>query len=110
VRVLLLTGKGGVGKTTAAAGTAMLGAMRGGSTTTRGARLRTLVLSTDAARPLADAFDTRVGPEPTHIEDGLFVQQVDTQRRFEASWGAFQGYLLAEPATVSPAEVLEVAE
>jgi arsenite/tail-anchored protein-transporting ATPase len=85
VRVLLYTGKGGVGKTTAAAGTATLGAARG---------LRTLVLSTDAAHSLADAFDENVSGEPTEIDDNLFVQQVDAQRRFEVSWGEIQGYLL----------------
>jgi arsenite-transporting ATPase len=85
VRVLLYTGKGGVGKTTAAAGTATLGAARG---------LRTLVLSTDAAHSLADAFDERVRGEPTEIDDNLFVQQVDAQHRFEASWGEIQEYLL----------------
>jgi arsenite/tail-anchored protein-transporting ATPase len=95
VRVLLFTGKGGVGKTTAAASTATLGARRG---------LRTLVLSTDAAHSLADAFDARVGPEPTRIDDDLFVQQVDAQRRFEASWGEVQGYLLSvlDAAGVDP--------
>jgi arsenite/tail-anchored protein-transporting ATPase len=85
VRVLLYTGKGGVGKTTAAAGTATLAAARG---------LRTLVLSTDAAHSLADAFDEKVDGTPTEIDDNLFVQQVDAQRRFEASWGEIQDYLL----------------
>ena len=56
-RVLLFTGKGGVGKSTVAAGTACLAADRG---------LRTLVLSTDAAHSLADAFGVgRPGPDPT---------------------------------------------
>lgn len=86
MRVLLFTGKGGVGKTTAAAGTATLGALRG---------LRTLVLSTDPAHSLADAFDAPVGPAPTEVDDNLFVQQVDAQRRFEDSWGEIQGYLMS---------------
>jgi len=86
VRVLLFTGKGGVGKTTVAAGTAALGAARG---------LRTLVLSTDAAHSLADAFGAPVGREPTELGDHLFVQQVDAQERFERSWSAIQGYLLS---------------
>jgi len=85
VRVLLYTGKGGVGKTTAAAGTATLAAARG---------LRTLVLSTDAAHSLADAFDENVDGTPTEVDDHLFVQQVDAQRRFEESWGEIQHYLL----------------
>ena len=83
-RVLLYTGKGGVGKTTSAAGTATLAALRG---------LRTLVLSTDAAHSLSDAFDSEVGREPTEIDDLLFVQQIDAQRRFERSWGDIQAYL-----------------
>src|SRR6478735_10315133 len=86
MRVLLFTGKGGVGKTTAAAGTATLGALRG---------QRTLVLSTDAAHSLGDAFDMPVGPEPTRVDECLYVQQVDAQRRFERSWGEIQTYLMS---------------
>jgi arsenite-transporting ATPase len=84
--VLLLTGKGGVGKSTVAAGTAALAAASG---------LRTLVLSTDAAHSLADAFGVPVGPEPTPVADRLHVQQVDAQLRFEQSWAEIQGYLLS---------------
>jgi arsenite-transporting ATPase len=83
-RVLLYTGKGGVGKTTSAAGTATLAALRG---------LRTLVLSTDSAHSLSDAFDAVVGREPTEMDDRLFVQRVDAQQRFERSWGDIQAYL-----------------
>ncbi|QBR94206.1 ArsA family ATPase [Nocardioides euryhalodurans] len=86
MRVLLFTGKGGVGKSTVAAGTAALAAASG---------LRTLVLSTDAAHSLADAFGTPVGPEPTEVADHLHVQQVDAQLRFEQSWAEIQGYLLS---------------
>ena len=86
MRVLLFTGKGGVGKTTAAAGTAVLAARRG---------LKTLVLSTDAAHSLADALGVAAGPEPVEAGDGLFVQQVDTQRRFEQAWGEVRDYVLA---------------
>ena len=84
--MLLFTGKGGVGKTTAAAGSAM----RAGS-----AGRRTLVVSTDAAHSLADAFATPIGAEPTEVERNVWVQQVDTQRRFERSWAEIQGYLLS---------------
>ncbi|KRF07404.1 arsenic-transporting ATPase [Nocardioides sp. Soil777] len=86
MRILLFTGKGGVGKSTVAAGTAALAAASG---------LRTLVLSTDAAHSLADAFGVEVGAEPTPVADGLFVQQVDAQLRFEQSWAEIQGYLLS---------------
>jgi arsenite-transporting ATPase len=88
VRILLFTGKGGVGKSTVAAGTAALAAARG---------LRTLVLSTDAAHSLADAYDApgRVQAEPTEIADRLFVHQVDAQLRFQQSWADIQRYLLS---------------
>ena len=86
MRVLLFTGKGGVGKSTIAAGTAALAAAAG---------QRTLVLSTDAAHSLADAFDARVGPEPTPVAERLYVQQVDAQLRFERSWADIQRYLLS---------------
>lgn len=115
MRILLLTGKGGVGKSTVAAGTAALAAARG---------LRTLVLSTDAAHSLADAFGEPVGSEPTPVDTDLFVQQVDAQRRFEQSWADIQRYLLqvldvagvdpvaAEELTVIPGaeEVLALLE
>jgi arsenite-transporting ATPase len=87
VRVLLFTGKGGVGKSTLAAGTAALAAAAGE---------RTLVLSTDAAHSLGDAFGI-TGPlrEPTEVAERLWVQQVDAQLRFEQSWAAIQRYLLS---------------
>jgi arsenite-transporting ATPase len=84
VRVLLFTGKGGVGKTTTSAATATFAAARG---------QKTLVLSTDPAHSLADAFATTLDGEPTEIDDGLYGQQVDAQRAFEASWRTVQDYL-----------------
>jgi arsenite/tail-anchored protein-transporting ATPase len=108
LRIILFTGKGGVGKTTAAAGTAALAALAGH---------RTLVLSTDAAHSLADAFGTRIGSEPTAVAERLFVQQVDAQQRFERSWADIQGYLLAvldaagvDPITAEELTVIPGAE
>ena len=108
MRIILFTGKGGVGKTTAAAGTAALSASRG---------LRTLVMSTDSAHSLADAFRTPVGSDPTAVAPGLFVQQVDAQRRFEESWVDIQRYLLTvldaagvDPITAEELTVLPGAE
>lgn len=86
MRTLLFTGKGGVGKTTAAAATATLGARNG---------LRTLVLSTDAAHSLGDAFGVPVGSDPTEVDTRLHVQQVDAQGKFEQSWGDISTYLLS---------------
>ncbi len=104
MRVILFTGKGGVGKSTIAAGTAALAAA-GGS--------RTLVLSTDAAHSLADAFGCEpgsIGAEPTEVVDRLFVQQVDAQLRFEQSWADIQRYLLSvlDVAGVDPVAAEEL--
>jgi len=84
VRVLLFTGKGGVGKTTTAAATAALAAARG---------RKTLVLSTDTAHSLADAFGVTIGAEPTEVDTGLYAVQVDTQAAFERTWRDVQDYL-----------------
>lgn len=83
-RVLLFTGKGGVGKTTTAAATAVRCADAG---------LRTVVLSTDPAHSLADAFDVPLGPLAVPVCDGLWGQQLDAQERMEESWHEIQGYL-----------------
>jgi arsenite-transporting ATPase len=85
VRVLLFTGKGGVGKTTVAAATAVEVARRGH---------KTLVLSCDPAHSLADALGVRLGPEPTEVDASLFGMQVDTQRRFELCWAEVRRYLV----------------
>jgi arsenite-transporting ATPase len=101
VRVLLFTGKGGVGKSTVAAATAALSAEAGA---------RTLVLSTDAAHSLADAYGVNVGSEPEQVAPDLFVHQVDAQRRFEESWAEIQKYLLSvlEVAGVDPVAAEEL--
>ncbi|HEU5034420.1 MAG TPA: ArsA family ATPase [Mycobacteriales bacterium] len=105
MRVLLFTGKGGVGKTTTSAATAVHAALRGH---------KTLVLSTDPAHSLADALGVRLGDEPTEIGDGsvggLYGQQVDTQRAFEQSWREVSHYLrdLLEQGGVDPIEAEEL--
>jgi arsenite-transporting ATPase len=85
MRILLFTGKGGVGKTTTAAATAVRLSARG---------TKTLLLSTDAAHSLADALDVPLGAEPTEIAPGLDAVQIDTQRRFEEAWQDVRRYLL----------------
>lgn len=102
VRVLLFTGKGGVGKTTAAAATALRCAESG---------LRTMVLSTDPAHSLADAFDVPLGSIGTEIAPNLWGQQLDAQERMEDAWSDIQGYLLEvfEWAGVSGIEAEELS-
>ncbi|WP_088289376.1 ArsA family ATPase [Kineosporia sp. A_224] len=115
MRLLLLTGKGGVGKTTVAAATAVHAARCG---------VKTLVASTDAAHSLGDALAAPVGSTPTEVADGLFAQQVDARARGEQSWREVQEYLIgvldalgvdpvaAEELTVLPGaeEVLALLE
>ncbi len=93
MRVLLFTGKGGVGKTTTAAATAVRAARHG---------LKTLVMSTDLAHSLGDALGAPLhsSAEPVEVEPGLFGQQVDTRTRARRSWGAVQSYLLDVLETV----------
>ena len=104
-RILLYTGKGGVGKTSIAAATALLSAQRG---------YRTIVLSTDIAHSLADAFDLPLGPEPTPIAPNLWGQEPDVYHNIGRYWATIQRYMaelfswrgldavLAEEMTVLP--------
>lgn len=84
MRVLLVTGKGGVGKTTVAAATALRAADLG---------YRTLVMSTDPAHSLADAYDIPLGDQPQEVTANLQAQQIDSQHRLEQYWGEVRAYL-----------------
>jgi arsenite/tail-anchored protein-transporting ATPase len=83
-RVILYTGKGGVGKTSVAAATARRCAAAGA---------RTLVLSTDPAHSLAESLQAPVGSEPTAVPDGVWAQQVQAQDEIERHWSAAQEWL-----------------
>jgi arsenite-transporting ATPase len=83
-RIILYTGKGGVGKTSVAAATARRCAAAGA---------RTLVLSTDPAHSLAESLQAAVGAEPTEIGDGVWAQQVQAQDELERNWSAAQEWL-----------------
>jgi arsenite-transporting ATPase len=83
-QVLLVTGKGGTGKTTVAASTALRAADLGA---------RTLVVSTDAAHSLGDSLERALGPDPTPVTATLSAQEVDSQRLFDQSWSTIRGYL-----------------
>jgi arsenite-transporting ATPase len=84
MRVLLFTGKGGVGKTTTAAATALAAANDG---------LRTAVMSTDPAHSLADSFGAELGDELCEVAPKCFAQQLDAQARMESSWAEIRDYL-----------------
>jgi arsenite-transporting ATPase len=83
-RVLLMTGKGGTGKTTLAASTAVRLADLGA---------RTLVLSTDAAHSLSDVLGCRIGSQPTSVTTSLHAQEVDAKELMHESWSTVRDYL-----------------
>jgi arsenite-transporting ATPase len=84
VRVILLNGKGGVGKTTLAAATAVAAAKRGA---------RTLLVSTDAAHSVSDVLDHPVGAEPASVAPALDAVQLDGRHELQRSWAAIADYL-----------------
>jgi arsenite-transporting ATPase len=84
MRTILYTGKGGVGKTSVAAATALKAARAG---------KKVLVMSTDPAHSLSDAFDEEVGPEPKKMATGLFAQEMDHGRMIEEHWAEIQEYM-----------------
>src|SRR6266498_1137544 len=86
MRILLFTGKGGVGKTTVAAATAVKAAAAG---------KRTLITSTDPAHSLADSFDTPIASRAQEIAPNLWAEQIDAQERLEANWRDIQEFVVA---------------
>ncbi|HXR53742.1 MAG TPA: ArsA-related P-loop ATPase, partial [Acidimicrobiales bacterium] len=74
-KLVFVTGKGGVGKTTVAAGLALLGAQRG---------KRTLVCEVDAKGNLADFYETAPsGFDAREVQPGLFAMAMDTERSLD---------------------------
>jgi arsenite-transporting ATPase len=86
VRIVLFTGKGGVGKTTLAAATAARLARSG---------RKALVVSTDPAHSLGDALEAEVGADAAEIDGvaGLFAANVDARALLEGSWQGLREHL-----------------
>lgn len=84
MRIILYTGKGGVGKTSIAAATAVKSAEQG---------KKTLVVSTDPAHSLGDSFDMKLSNEPVEIVKNLWAQEIDSIHEVEEGWGKVQKYL-----------------
>lgn len=84
MRVILMTGKGGVGKTSVAAATGLRCAELGH---------KTLVLSTDPAHSLADSFDMELGHEPRQVRPNLWGAELDALMELEGNWGAVKRYI-----------------
>ena len=83
-RIILFTGKGGVGKTSVAASTAMLLASRG---------KRTLIISTDPAHSLSDAFGVQIGAAVIEIAHNLHAQEISVIEAINDHWENLKGYL-----------------
>jgi arsenite/tail-anchored protein-transporting ATPase len=84
LRTILYTGKGGVGKTSVAAATALKASLAG---------KKVLVMSTDPAHSLADVFDTEIGSDPKEMAPGLWAQEMDHTSMIEENWSEIQGYM-----------------
>ena len=84
MRTILYTGKGGVGKTSVAASTALEAAEAG---------KKVLVMSTDPAHSLSDAFDVEIGPDPKEMAAGVWAQEMDHTSMIEENWSEIQAYM-----------------
>ncbi|WP_290809916.1 ArsA family ATPase [Halovivax sp.] len=96
---ILYGGKGGVGKTTCAAATGLASADRG---------RRTLVVSTDPAHSLSDAYGAELGPEPRRLRAGLWAVEIDPEARagrYERIATALAADLRSAGISLSDAEV-----
>lgn len=84
MRIILYLGKGGVGKTTVAAASALRSADLG---------YRTLVVSTDIAHSLADSLDTPLAARPMEVAPNLFAQEINVLEEIREHWGEMQSYV-----------------
>lgn len=86
MRIILYTGKGGVGKTSVSAATALRLAKLG---------RRTLVMSTDAAHSLSDSFDVPLAHEPVQVAPNLWAQEISVLHEVDRYWVTLQQYMSA---------------
>jgi arsenite-transporting ATPase len=97
VRVILFTGKGGVGKTSVAAATAVRCAKAG---------YRTVIMSTDPAHSLGDSFDVELGSDATKIADNLWAHEVSSLHEMQRHWVKLHEYAVEVFATQGLDEVI----
>lgn len=101
-RIILYTGKGGVGKTSMAAATAVGLANAGKST---------LIISTDPAHSLGDALNIEVGPKVKTVFKNLDAQEVSVVEAIASHWGELKVYLAAlfQSQGLDPVSAEEIA-
>ena len=103
MRIIFFAGKGGVGKTSAAAATGIKAAERGN---------KTVIMSLDVAHSLSDIFDmdksliTKNRGQPTQVGDNLWIQELDIQEEIEKNWGDIHKYLSTLLNTTGLDEIL----
>jgi len=91
-RIIIFSGKGGVGKTTVASATALRCAQRG---------LKTIAISIDIAHSLCDSFQVdaslhdHYGGRPRQVTENLWIQEIDIQEELDRHWGEVSKYLAA---------------
>lgn len=100
MRIIIYTGKGGVGKTSMAAATACKIAKDG---------KKVLVMSTDQAHSLGDSFETKIDKEPTKISENLYAMEINTVYESEKSWGHIKDYF-KKLLTIKGGNEIEVEE
>ncbi len=83
-RIILFTGKGGVGKTTIASATALKCSQLG---------YKTLIISSDPAHSLSDSFNTQLSYKPTKIDENLYGMEVNIEKEIERHWEVIKNYL-----------------
>ncbi|MFQ5862206.1 MAG: ArsA family ATPase [Candidatus Brocadiales bacterium] len=84
MRIILFTGKGGVGKTSVTAATAVRCSDLG---------YKTIVMSTDPAHSLADSFNITIGSKPKRLRDNLFALEIDIHEELKRNWGRIQVFI-----------------
>ena len=108
MRILLFSGKGGVGKTSLAAATGLELSRRG---------YRTLIMSVDPAHSLADSFDLETGlfhgktGDPLPIDKTLAIHEVNIQKEIKRHWREISSYVISVLRTtgISDVEAEELA-
>lgn len=95
--MILFTGKGGVGKTSVAAATAVQCARAG---------YRTVVMSTDPAHSLGDSFDVELGADLTPISNNLWAHEVSSLHEMQRHWAKLHEYAVEVFSTQGLDEVV----